>query len=197
MTGRTKPFRQLGIPVLILVAVTAPLVLAVVVYLRPGWFAFGHTNHGHLVRPPVKIHEDPLPRLFASGTLREGYFHGRWTLVYIGGHDCRADCKAALYATRQARLATGEQMRRVQRLYVVRGNGKTPPELGGLRSDLTVVEASGAKGRSFTHQFTAVQAAGGIYVVDPNALLMMTYPERANPEGLLKDLRHLVNVNPS
>ena len=42
-------------PALIFVVVLIPLIFAVLVYFRPAWFALGHTNHGQLVRPPVKI----------------------------------------------------------------------------------------------------------------------------------------------
>lgn len=189
--------RQLWIPLLIAVVVLAPLVMAVLVYFQPGWFSFGHTNHGRLVRPPVRIRAAPLPRAFAKGPLPADYFRGSWTLVYIGGPHCGAPCRAALYATRQARLAAGEDMRRVQRLYVVRGRSDARAYLRRFQPDLTVAEeATTDEGRQFVRQFTAVQPAGGIYVVDPNGLLMMTYPPGSDPAGLLQDLRRLLNANP-
>ena len=187
--------RQYGLPALVLVAVMAPLVLAVLVYAHPDWFAFGHTNHGNLVQPPVTIQGAALPRAYSSGSLPAGYFHGHWTLVYIGGPRCGGGCRKALYATRQARIATGEQMRRVQRLYVVRGDAHLPQRIRSAQPDLTVAEATGAAGRAFVEQFTHVRPAGGVYIVDPNGWLMMTYPPGANPAGLLKDLRHLLNAN--
>lgn len=189
--------RQYAIPGLILVAVLAPLVLAGIVYLQPRWFAFGHTNHGRLVRPPVTIKAAELPRVYAKGTLPADYFHGHWTLVYVGGPNCDADCRAALYATRQARLAAGEAMRRVQRLYIVRGHAKRSRRLRRAHPHLMVVEAASPSGQAFARQFTHVRAAGGIYIVDPNSLLMMTYPPGADPSGLLKDLRRLLNANPA
>lgn len=190
--------RHLWTPVLIAVVVLAPLVMAVMVYFQPGWFSFGHSNHGRLVRPPVKIQAAALPRLFAAEPLPADYFHGFWTLVYIGGSRCGAPCRAALYATRQARIAAGEDMRRVQRLYVVRGRSEAAGYLRRSQPDLTVVEeATTDAGKHFVRQFTAVQPVGGIYLVDPNGLLMMTYPPGADPAGLLKDLRHLLNANPA
>ncbi|MGH8127555.1 MAG: SCO family protein [Gammaproteobacteria bacterium] len=182
-------------PALILAVILIPLIFAVLVFVRPAWFALGHTNHGQLVRPPIKIQVAGLARPASTAMLPASYFKGRWTLVYIGAAKCRADCKAELYAMRQARIATGEHMRQVQRLYVAPGGA--PPEAGLAANwpGLTFAVATGAAGTRFVQQFNAVRPAGGVYIVDPNGLLMMTFSKHANPEGLVKDLRHLLNVN--
>lgn len=196
MSATTVRWRRLAIPGLIAVVILAPLVVAVLLYVQPSWFAFGRSNHGRLVRPPVRISVPALPRMFAASNLPADYFRGRWTLAYVGGAHCGADCREALYVTRQIRLGTGEDIRRVQRLYVVRADHSDAA--GFLRSahpDLTVVEATGAAGRRFAAQFTAV-AKASIYLVDPQGLLMMTYPVKAKPLGLMQDLRHLLEVNP-
>lgn len=190
-------------PTLIFVVVLIPLVFAVLVYFRPTWFALGHTNHGQLVQPPVKITIKGLvqapgtsaPAVLKRKALPADYFAGHWTLVYIGTGGCHADCKAAMYAMRQARLATGEHMRNVQRLYVA--SAKDAPG-AGFAADwpgVTIALGTGTSGMDFMHQFTAVRQAGGIYIVDPNGLLMMTFSKQANPSGLVKDLRHLLAVN--
>ena len=190
-------------PTLIFVVILIPLIFAVLVYFRPTWFALGHTNHGQLVRPPVKITVKGLMQ--APGTsaaaaakrvmLPDGYFDGHWTLVYIGTGSCRADCKAAMYAMRQARLATGEHMLNVRRLYVVPAKDAPGAGFSADWPGVTVALGTGAGGADFMRQFTAVRPAGGIYIVDPNGLLMMTFSKQANPEGLVKDLRHLLEVN--
>lgn len=193
MTERRK--RPWLTPALILVVILIPLVFAVLVFVQPAWFPLGQTNHGQLVKPPVKIRVAGLARPAASAPVPAAYFQGRWTLVYIGGGACRADCKGELYAMRQARIATGEHMRRVQRLYVVSRATRAPPELTSDWPGVSVGVATGPAGARFVRQFTAVSPAGGIYIVDPNGLLMMTFPVHANPDGLLKDLQHLLNVN--
>lgn len=190
-------------PALILVVILIPLIFAVLVYFRPAWFALGHTNHGQLVRPPVKITVKGLvhapstsaPAASRQKALPADYFAGHWTLVYIGTDGCHADCKAALYAMRQARLATGEHMRKVQRLYVVPGGDAPKADFVASWPGVTIALGAGAEGMDFMRQFTAVRPAGSIYIVDPNGLLMMTFSKHANPEGLVKDLRHLLTVN--
>jgi hypothetical protein len=108
----TPGLRRFLIPALILIAIIAPLAFSVLLYWQPSWFAFGHTNHGHLIRPPVKI--------AGTAALPAGFFRDHWTLVYVGGTHCGADCKEALYATRQIRLGLVEYKPRVRRLYIVR-----------------------------------------------------------------------------
>ena len=190
-------------PTLIFVVILIPLIFAVLVYFRPAWFALGHTNHGQLVRPPVKITVKGLvqapgtsaPAALKRKVLPAGYFTGHWTLVYIGAGGCHADCKGAMYAMRQARLATGEHMRKVQRLYVVPTKDAPGAEFASNWPGVTIALGTGAAGMDFMRQFTSVRPAGSIYIVDPNGLLMMTFSKHANPEGLVKDLRHLLEVN--
>lgn len=182
-------------PVLILAVILIPLIFAVIIFVRPAWFALGHTNHGQLVRPPVKIQIAGLALPASTSMLPTSYFQGHWTLVYIAGTHCRADCKAELYAMRQARLATGQHMRQVQRLYVTPGDTLPPTGFAANWPGVTFTVATGTAGTRFVQQFSAVHRTGGIYIVDPNGLLMMTFPVHANPEGLLKDLRHLLDVN--
>lgn len=190
--GRTKGRQRWLIPGLIFAAVALPFVFTVVIYLRPDWFAFGHLNHGTLVRPPVKIQTAALPRVFTATPLPADFFRGRWTLVYVGGPHCGKECKEGLYASRQIRLGTGEAMREVHRLYVVLGIPDSPDFLRREHPDLTVVEAQGAAGERFAAQFTNAAAVPSLYLVAPEGYLMLTYPLDRDPQGLLEDLRHLL-----
>lgn len=196
VSATAKRRRPWAMPVLIGAAAIVPLVLSVLLYFQPAWFALGHSNHGRLLRPPVKIKLVPLTRPFAASPLPADYFQGQWTMVYVGGPHCGAVCREALYVTRQIRLGMGRDIVRVQRLYVVRGDRvDAPQKLRRAHPDLTVAEAAGTAGRRFAAQFTASADKESIYLVDSQGLLMMAYPVKAKPLGLLKDLRHLLQVN--
>ncbi len=190
---RRRPWPVLS---LIVLAVIVPITLSVLLYLHADWFALGRSNHGKLVRPPVKIDMAALARPFAASPLPSDFFRGHWTMVYIGSPRCDAICREALYVTRQIRLGMGRNIQRVQRLYIVRGDRVDKPKaLRHAHPDLTVVLAPGMAGRRFAKEFTSRAGSDSIYLVDPNGLLMMTYPVKAKPLGLLKDLRHLLKVN--
>ena len=182
----TPGLRRFLIPALILIAIIAPLAFSVLLYWQPSWFAFGHTNHGHLIRPPVKI--------AGTAALPAGFFRDHWTLVYVGGTHCGADCKEALYATRQIRLGLVEYKPRVRRLYIVRGRSDAGTYLRSAQPDLTVVEATGSAGERLAGEFTKISGTSNIYVVDPMGLLMMSYPVNRDPTGLLEDMRQLLGV---
>ncbi len=192
-------FPKWAIVVAIVGVFALPVLIAGLWYMNVNQWGVGRTmNYGHLITPPVRLRIAALPLIVGHGHLTTRYFKGRWTLVYIGGAKCTPDCRAALYATRQIRLALGEDIRRVQRLYVVTG---VPQKLGFLEvedPDLTIVRAQGTIGRHFTRQFfKAADAHLGarIYLVDPLGNLMMSYPAAVNPHGLMRDLKRLLSVS--
>jgi hypothetical protein len=176
-----------------------PVLIATLWYMNVNQWGVGRTlNYGHLITPPLRLQIDRLPLVVGKGHLTRRYFKGRWTLVYIGGAKCTPDCRAAIYATRQIRLALGEDIRKVQRLYLVTGE---PEKLGFLEvedPDLTIALAKGGPGQHFIRQFfKAAHAHLGqrIYLVDPLGNLMMSYPAAVNPHGLLRDLKRLLSVS--
>ncbi|MDN5864086.1 MAG: hypothetical protein L0I62_02560 [Gammaproteobacteria bacterium] len=185
-----------AVPILIVVVALVPVVLALLVFRHPSWFAFGHGNHGRLVQPAAAIEVPALPRVFSNTPLSDGYFQGEWTMVIVGSPYCDATCRETLYVTRQIRLGMGRDIRRVQRLYVVRGDHlEGAQRLRLAHPDLTVVTASGQAGVDFVRQFTSTSEGAAIYLVDPRGRLMMTYSSEAKPLGLIKDLRHLLKTN--
>jgi hypothetical protein len=165
-------------------------------FFAAAWQPMGTTNHGQFVTPPRQIHSARLPLALGAGKLSADYLSGRWTLVYIGPPGCNADCKAALYSTRQVRLAVGKNIERVQRLYLVTGTPTKRRYLRRQHPDLTVVNAAGPKGQALIRQFTrAAPGKDRIYIVDPLGNLMMSYPQGADAGGLLADLRHLLRLS--
>ena len=83
----------------------------------------GTMNYGELIEPT------PLPEGLAGldgGRFDPAAIEGRWILAYAGPADCSADCEQALYYMRQVRTATGKNMDRVERLWLVT-DGMTAP----------------------------------------------------------------------
>src|SRR6185295_17310031 len=96
----------------------APLLAAFILYYGiDGWRPSGSTNHGDLVTPPRPLPEVAVP-LTQGGTSDAKLLHGKWTLVYIGDGQCDTRCREALTLIRQTRLALGDDMSRVQRLFL-------------------------------------------------------------------------------
>jgi hypothetical protein len=189
---------------LVILAVVAvfllPFMIAVLWYANVHDWGYETIPHGRFVTPPVALHPPPLPFALGHGRLSPSYFRGRWTLMYLGRPDCQPDCREALYATRQIRLAMGVDITRVQRIYLVLGR---PTKTGFLQvedPDLTVVDAATPSGRRFVARLLhAAHTSLGheIYVVDPEGRLMMVYPAGADPMVLLHDMQRLLSVVPT
>jgi hypothetical protein len=181
---------------LLLLTFLAPLLGSWLLYINLDKVHLGTTNHGEFVQTPRALLFDGLPEPLTGGKLNQDYFNSRWTLVYVGGPECAADCQQGLYDTRQVRYALGDKMDSVQRLYLVDGAPAEPQPLHASHPDLTVAEVSSAPGAPVLKEFDAVTPdaahnGGYIYVVDPHGYLVMRYSVHADPEDLLKDLKHL------
>lgn len=191
---RKSPWLLIGILAAVFVL---PVVAAWLLYLNINRVHFGTTQHGEFVTPARLLRPASLPLPLAGGTLAPDYFRGRYTLVYLSAADCNPDCQAALILTRQTRLALGRKIESAQRLYLVLGAPANPAKLTREQPDLTVADVSGPGGQDFIRQFSAdghtTPAIGKyIYLVDPRGYYMLRYPIQGPPEGLLKDLQHLL-----
>jgi hypothetical protein len=122
-------------------------------------------------------------------------FHNRWSLVYINDGSCDEACRRALYVMRQTRLALNNDMTRVERIFLVTGNCCAREFLSAEHPGLIVVAADGPQGSRLLSEFPAQGRENSLYVVDPLGNLMMSYDARANPRGLLEDLKKLLRLS--
>jgi len=165
-----------------------------------GWRPEGTTNRGILVHParPLTFPAD----LMVAGTPANDYLQGKWTLLYIGAGDCDDVCNNNLYKMRQVNIAQNENMKRVQRLYLVRGE-ELPAALGDMLEkeypNMAAVLFSDAQAQQLAADFlidnVSMEGAERVYIIDPLGNLMMYYPADADPGGMLKDLKKLLKYS--
>src|SRR6185312_11456113 len=120
-----------------------------------------------------------------------------WSLVYMGAGACDEQCRKALYAMRQVRVALNQEMDRVQRVFLYRGDCCEQPFFGTEHAGLIEASTDSEAGRRIESVFAAPEpsSAGRIYVVDPLGNLMMSYPPGADPKGMLVDLKRLLKLS--
>lgn len=191
-------------PIWVLIAMFfVPLAIAFVLYYGvDGWRPAGSTNHGDLVTPARPLPDVTLP-LAQGGAADPKLLHGKWTLIYIGSGQCDARCREALTLIRQSRLALGDEMSRVQRVFLSTGECCDRPYLEQEHAGLITLKAHGDSASGLLREFSeAVGApsgqigqAGRIYIVDPLGNLMMSYAPTAAPRGLLEDLKKLLKLS--
>jgi cytochrome oxidase Cu insertion factor (SCO1/SenC/PrrC family) len=173
-----------------------PLALAFVLYYGvQDWRPGGSTNNGQLIDPPR-----PLPQAALTtptgATLDANFMLGKWTLVYVGGGACDARCREALTLMRQTRLALGDDMTRVQRLFLAGAGCCDQAYLDEQHAGLITALTESAAGSELLRHFPADSTtAGRIYIVDPLGNLMMSYEPDARPKDLLEDLKKLLKLS--
>lgn len=173
-----------------------PVVIAAVLYASGAqqWLESGKGHHGQLIQPPRALDSFPL-RGGDGDPLGTEYLLGKWTLVYVGPSACPEDCRGALEKMRQVHKAQGRNIGRVQRLYVAEGGlpGEGTRELLDREHPHLTVAVPGPEGAGMT-PFEAEKGGNveGIYILDPNANLIMRYDPGTEGDGILDDLEHLL-----
>ena len=96
---------------------------------------------------------------------------------------------------RQTRLSLNNDMTRVARVFLGTGDCCAREFLAHEHAGLVVLDATGAGAQGLLAQFPPGERAHTLFVVDPLGNLMMSYDARANPRGLLEDLKKLLRLS--
>lgn len=171
-----------------------PVVSALVLNItQPGWLHLGSTNRGTLVDPPRALNAQGL---FASDgeALAANFFADRWTLVHWDAGICERPCEDALVETRQARLALGKDMDRVQRLLLtpVALPDAARKRLLAAHPELTFATAGSPWPAPLRTDSQGVPALG---LVDPQGFFMMHYRSDQDATQVLNDLERLLRIS--
>ena len=174
----------------VMAAVSAlPLIAAFIFYMT--WRPQGGINHGELLetRPiPHAVLSDLAGNTFASDKL-----FGKWLLVTIQTAACDYKCQRKLYYLRQARITQGENMGRIERLWLIRDTGMPDPQLIAAHPGLRIARPADP---AWLAQFPAGgDPAQYIYLIDPLGNLVLRYDENVDPKGLVNDLTRLLKVS--
>jgi hypothetical protein len=177
---------------LLLALFALPLLIVVAMY----WLEWqpGGTSHGQLISPPRPLQLPELKtlqgKIFGSARWKD-----KWSLVYVSGQGCDADCTAQLHDLRQIHASLNKEIGRVQRVLLVASEDKD----GNLvivqqqYPDLVILAGPGAQ--QLAGQFGSATQAGNVYLVDPLGNVMMRYPQDYQARGLRKDLMRLLTYS--
>lgn len=151
------------------------------------WQPQGTMNYGELITPAAPPPEARLVKLdgtpFALSSLR-----GKWVMVHTNTAACDAACRQLIYYMRQVRTAQGEEMNRIERLWVI--TDEATPDAAWLKDYPGMQVVRG------TLALPAAQSPSRhIYLLDPLGNVMMRYPENPEPKGLIKDLGRLMKYS--
>jgi cytochrome oxidase Cu insertion factor (SCO1/SenC/PrrC family) len=173
----------------ILLVCAAPTIAAYFAYYV--WQPQGRVNYGELIEPrPVAgaplAGEDGRPFSFVD-------LKGKWVLVHFDDAACAEPCSQKLFNMRQARIAQGREMDRIERVWVMMDDGAPPAELARLTEGVRMVRRRGSDAIA---GFPAAESVRDhVYVIDPLGNLMLRFPREADPRRMMKDLSRLLKVS--
>jgi hypothetical protein len=176
---RTRNLRTVGALAAIFLL---PLFISFWLYYATDWRPAGSTIHGTLITPARQL---PEPQQFAD----------KWTLVYVGNGECQDACRRALLVMRQTRLSLNNEMTRVNRMFLATDHCCNQDFLQREHPGLRVFDASHEPMQALIGHFPEADRDYQLFVVDPLGNLMMSYDSRANPKGLLDDLKKLLKLS--
>ena len=152
------------------------------------------SSHGKLIRPAQPITSLQL-QTAAQNMVNKQDLLGKWTYVLYVHDQCNLDCEAALFKIRQARLAAGKDVNRVQYLLL------RSAESASLDAALLSRHRQMLVGKLIKWETSASPEdhqplqAGEVYLIDPLGNLMMRYSDSSTAKGMLKDLKKLLRIS--
>lgn len=174
---------------LLLVGVfVVPMVAAWMAYF--GWRPAAHNNYGDLIPPAPLSHTAGVAfgAPYDFQTLR-----GKWVMVHAGPADCDSVCQNLLYLMRQTRIAQGREQSRIERVWVVAGEGAPAAEALTDQEGLIVWTPLAP---AFLDQFPAQAGTRAhIYLIDPLGNLMLRFPAEPDAKRIMKDLKLLLKAS--
>lgn len=162
---------------LIFFACAAPVAMSLISYYV--WKPQRRMNYGELLptaaTPANPVVNNPYP--------------GKWVMLLVDRPDCPAACEKRLYAMRQTARAMEMKKDKLAQAWVVTAAG--PPNAEMLtrypHTDL------------YAHDVAWLPAlpqpqAGRIFLLDPNGMPVLRYPEDPDVKLMMKDLGRLLDV---
>lgn len=160
---------------LIVALLALPFIIGAGLYFG-GWHPSRTGHHGHLLNPPR-----PLPEQMLRST---GKNSEKWKLVLQVRGPCTAECTSRLDEMRRIHVALYKNMGRLSRAVLTdQPNDPALLALHASQPDLMVLTAPPG---------ALAEVTDPVLLVDPQGLVIMTYPPDASPQGMRADLDRLL-----
>ncbi len=199
---RTMRGRLFMIGVLLICA--APVVLSYLTYyvIRPSSIK----SYGELIQPTRAM--PPLAgRVFlrpkgetVNGVFNLNQLKGQWLLLSVGEANCLQACQQNLYFQRQIHTALGKEHDRMDRVWLVTGDGDIAPQILQGVGDAWVVKVSKSELSNWLTPEANQLLNDHLYLVDPMGEWMMRFPANVGLDTAPKvrrDLERLLRASES
>ena len=199
---RTLKGRLFMIGVLLICA--APVILSYLTYyvIRPSSIK----SYGDLIQPTRAIPSSQGQVLLRprgesmNAVFNLGQLKGQWLLVSVGDATCLQACQQNLYFQRQIHTALGKEHDRVDRVWLVTGEGEIAPQLLQGLGDAWVIRVSKSEVSNWLASAANQALNDHLYLVDPMGEWMMRFPANVGIDTAPKvrrDLERLLRASES
>ncbi len=152
----------------------------------------GRVNYGHLMEAK-KLPVEPLAQTGGNGGFLLRQLEGKWIFLVVDDAACDAYCEKKLWQIRQVRKTQGKYPERIERIWLVTGDGEPVQRLRDEYAGTWMIRARGSA------LLEALPFEGArsdhIYLVDPLGNLVLRYPRDADPSRIRKDIERLLRVS--
>lgn len=168
----------------------APFVLATLLYVL--WKPGSLKTDGVFLDPKAPLAAADL-RDASGQTAPLQQLRGKWLLVMATASACDQSCSDTLYRMRQVRMAQGEYMQRIERIWL--SAGPADALFSKAEADGTRVRVDSAG--QLLKQLPAGQGgiAGAVWLIDPNGNLVMRYDAGVDPVKMIRELKRIIKIN--
>jgi len=189
----TEQTRKSKTPYFLFGVFVLPLLIAVAMFSLRDHLTFSSpTAHGELIHPAQPISS---LQLVADGQVFDlESMKGKWNyLIYID-KNCDLICETALFKIRQAALATGREISRVQYFLAIADDVSIDPAIAQRHPKLHQgqLQNINLENPGMRDQLLHV---GDVLLVDPNGNIMMRYDDQATSKWMLKDVKKLLKLS--
>ncbi|AJP47513.1 hypothetical protein PG1C_01615 [Rugosibacter aromaticivorans] len=170
---------------------TLPVIASYGLYLW--WKPLSQTNHGELLETHPAGLQELWPEGANSGKTLGEVVRKKWVFLTVQSANCDARCQQKLYLMRQIRTAQNENMERVERVWVILGEGQPDPQLLKLHPGLHLTRVTDLT--KLSQLPLSTDSGAFIFLIDPLGNLVLRYDDRSEPKGILKDLGRLLRFS--
>ena len=202
MTQRPARPRSLT-PLYLLLAVSlAPVLFALAAYYIPGLGLRPDDSnaYGQLINPqrPAPTQAALPLRSLAGQPFDLESLRGRWVLVSADESACPESCVRKLFILRNSHASQGKNVERLARVWFLTDPGQPSDQILQAYQGTHMVHADPQQLAAFlAPQASAAHAPqalkNGMWIIDPNGNLMMSFPGDADPLKVRTDIRKLLN----
>lgn len=180
---------------LLLVVCAAPVLASYFSYyvLRPG----ARSNYGELITPSRPMPTDLALGDTAGRAVDAAQLRGQWLLIVVAGPGCDPACENRLLLQRQLREALGREKYRVDKLWLVAGEGpprRAPAEAVQQSEGGQVLRVARASLAGWLQPAPGQALEDHLYLVDPHGQWMMRMPADPDPARMKRDLDRLLRA---